>query len=132
MRYNETMTNFVDFRDPLVLTAYHEAGHAVMAHLCGQIVTTVEIVGDEEHTGSVSSLRFLEEPRWGVDEHMPSAAIEARILCLVADIAAENAKASIKYLVSVSNSFLFGPCSAAPVSVVLRYENHHRFGWQRR
>ena len=74
----------------MVLTAYHEAGHAVMAHLCGQIVTTVEIVGDEEHTGSVSCLRFLEEPRWGLDKHMPSAAIEARILCLVAGIAAEN------------------------------------------
>ncbi len=84
------MTNPVTFCEPLVLTAYHEAGHAVMAHLCGQIVTTVEIVGDEEHTGSVSSLRFLEEPRWGLDEQMPSAAIEARILCLVAGIAAEN------------------------------------------
>jgi len=90
MRYNGTMANPVAFRDPLVLTAYHEAGHAVMAHLCGQIVTTVEIVGDEEHTGSVSSLRFLEEPRWGADEQMPSAAIEARILCLIAGVAAEN------------------------------------------
>ncbi len=90
MRYTRIMTNAVVLRDPLVLTAYHEAGHTVMAHLCGQIVTTVEIVGDEEHTGSVSSLRFLDEPRWGVDEHMPSAAIEARILCLVAGIAAEN------------------------------------------
>lgn len=90
MRYNKSMMNAVAFRDPLVLTAYHEAGHAVMAHLCGQIVTTVEIVGDEEHMGSVSSLRFLEEPRWGVDEHMPSAAVEARILCLVAGIAAES------------------------------------------
>jgi len=76
--------------DPLALTAYHEAGHAVMAHLCGQIVTKVEIVGDEEHTGSVSCLRFLEEPRWGIDKYMPSAAIEARILCLIAGIAAEN------------------------------------------
>lgn len=76
--------------DPMVLTAYHEAGHAVMAHLCGQIVTRVEIVGDDEHTGSVSCIRFLEEPRWGMDENIPSAAIEARILCLVAGIAAEN------------------------------------------
>lgn len=89
MRYNRIMTNAVALCDPLVLTAYHEAGHAVMAHLCGQIVTTVEIVGDEEHTGSVSCLRFLEEPRWGLNKHMPSAAIEARILCLVAGIAAE-------------------------------------------
>jgi len=60
-----------------------------MAHLCGQIVTAVEIVGDEELTGSVSSLRFVEEPRWGVDKTLPSAAIEARILCLIAGIAAE-------------------------------------------
>ena len=90
MRYSGIMTNAVALCDPLILTAYHEAGHTVMAHLCGQIVTTVEIVGDEEHTGSVSCLRFLEEPRWGLNKHMPSAAIEARILCLVAGIAAES------------------------------------------
>ena len=90
MRYNQLMTNFVTFRDPLVLTAFHEAGHAVMAHLCGQIVTTVEIVGDDDHTGSVSSLRFTEEPRWGVDEKLPTAAIEARILCVIAGIASES------------------------------------------
>lgn len=76
--------------DPLVLTAYHEAGHAVMAHLCGQIVTTVEILGDAEHTGSVSCLRFLEEPPWTASGCLPTAAIEARILCLVAGIAAEK------------------------------------------
>ena len=31
------------------LTAFHEAGHAVMAELCGRQVTAVEIVGDREH-----------------------------------------------------------------------------------
>lgn len=84
------MKDATALHDPMVLTAYHEAGHAVMAHLCGQIVTKVEIIGDEEHTGSVSCLRYLEEPRWGVDKNIPSVAIEARILCLVAGIAAEN------------------------------------------
>ncbi len=71
-------------------TAYHEAGHAVMAHLCGQIVTQVEVCGDAEHSGSVSTLRFHEQPRWGDDESLPSASFEARILCLVAGLAAET------------------------------------------
>lgn len=60
-----------------------------MAHLCGQTVTRVEVLGDDEHLGSVSCLRFQEEPRWGTDRNLPSAAYEARILCLVAGIAAE-------------------------------------------
>ena len=30
------------------LSAYHEAGHAVMAELCGRQVTEVEIIGDRE------------------------------------------------------------------------------------
>ena len=73
-----------------ILTAYHEAGHAVMAELCGQIVTEIEIVGDEEHCGSVSCLRFFEEPRWARDRRVPSADIEGRILVLVAGLAAES------------------------------------------
>ena len=44
------------------LTAFHEAGHAVMAELCGRLLTEVEIVGDREHTGSVQSLAFLPNP----------------------------------------------------------------------
>lgn len=44
------------------LTAFHEAGHAVMAELCGRQVTEVEIVGDLEHTGSVRSLAFPSDP----------------------------------------------------------------------
>lgn len=84
------MRNAARLHDPLALTAYHEAGHAVMAHLCGQIVTTVEILGDAEHTGSVSCLRFVEEPPWKASGSLPTAAIESRILCLVAGIAAEK------------------------------------------
>ena len=44
------------------LTAFHEAGHAVMAELCGRLLTEVEIVGDREHTGSVQSLSFTPDP----------------------------------------------------------------------
>ncbi len=44
------------------LSAYHEAGHAVMAQLCGRQVTEAEIIGDREHTGSVQSLAFLPDP----------------------------------------------------------------------
>ncbi len=44
------------------LSAYHEAGHAVMAQLCGRQVTEVEIIGDREHTGSVQSLAYLPDP----------------------------------------------------------------------
>ncbi len=61
-----------------------------MAHLCGQIVTCVEVYGDAEHSGSVSCLRFREQPRWAHDSSLPSAFYEARILCLVAGLAAET------------------------------------------
>ena len=44
------------------LTAFHEAGHAIMAELCGRLLTEVEIVGDREHTGSVQSLAFPPDP----------------------------------------------------------------------
>jgi len=50
------------FSDADRLTAFHEAGHAVMAELCGRLLTEVEIVGDREHTGSVQSLAFLPNP----------------------------------------------------------------------
>ena len=73
-----------------ILTAYHEAGHAVMAELCGQIVTEVEIIGDEEYSGSVSSLRFRGENRWSSETSFHSPDIEARILVLLAGVAAES------------------------------------------
>jgi len=44
------------------LTAFHEAGHAVIAELCGRLLTEVEIVGDREHSGSVQSLSFTPDP----------------------------------------------------------------------
>jgi hypothetical protein len=49
------------------LTAFHEAGHAVMAELCGRHVTEVEIVGDHEHAGMVHSLAFPSRPPDGED-----------------------------------------------------------------
>ncbi len=64
-------------------TAYHEAGHAVMAHLCGQRVVSVEILGDEELSGSVSTLSL------GTDS-TSSPAMELRILCLLAGQVAES------------------------------------------
>ena len=52
-----------------------------MAELCGQHVTEVEIVGDEEHSGSVQSLRFSEEHPSEHDPGIPTAPIERRLLC---------------------------------------------------
>jgi ATP-dependent Zn protease len=74
----------------LKLTAFHEAGHAVMAHLCGQQITEVEIVGDDEHAGSVRSLRFTEERGGDHDPALPTAPIERRLLCTVAGMVAET------------------------------------------
>lgn len=70
------------------VTAWHEAGHAVMAHLCGQIVTGIEIEGDLEHSGSVSSLRLVHS-RDATDGDLRTVRLETRILCLVAGFAAE-------------------------------------------
>lgn len=76
--------------DPLRLTAYHEAGHAVMAQLCGQRITEVEIVGDEDHTGSVQSQRFADEHGSNHDPSIPTAPTERRLLCTAAGMVAEN------------------------------------------
>jgi len=76
--------------NPLRLTAYHEAGHAVMATLCGQRITEVEIVGDEDHTGSVQSLRFADEHGPNNEPGIPSAPTERRLLCVAAGMVAEN------------------------------------------
>ena len=75
--------------DPVLLTAYHEAGHAVMAQLCGQQITEVEIVGDEDHAGSVQSLRFSDERGSDHDPAIPTAPIERRLLCTAAGMVAE-------------------------------------------
>ncbi len=74
----------------LRLTAYHEAGHAVIAQLCGQQITEVEIVGDDDHLGTVRSLRFPEEPPPETDPHLPTAPIERRLLCTAAGMVAES------------------------------------------
>lgn len=79
----------VEIDNLLMLTAYHEAGHAVMAQLCGQQVTEVEIVGDDELSGSVRSLRFAEEHGSEHDPSIPTAPIERRLLCTAAGMVAE-------------------------------------------
>lgn len=61
-----------------------------MAELCGQHVTEVEIVGDEEHSGSVQSLRFSEEHPSEHDPGIPTAPIERRLLCTAAGMVAED------------------------------------------
>lgn len=76
--------------DPVRLTAYHEAGHAVMAQLCGQQITEVEIIGDEDHSGSVKSLRFPAEHGSDADPAMPTAPTERRLLCTAAGMVAES------------------------------------------
>ncbi len=52
----EDETNGTGQRDQL--TAFHEAGHAVVAHLLGLTVSQVEIVGDGEKLGSCHTQRF--------------------------------------------------------------------------
>lgn len=71
-------------------TAYHEAGHAVVAALCGERLTAIEIRGDDEHWGSVRALRFESAPRAEVDPRVPTAHLERRILCALAGMVAES------------------------------------------
>jgi ATP-dependent Zn protease len=72
------------------LTAFHEAGHAVMAELCGQHITKVEIEGDSEHSGSVQSLRFEPDPAEVLSAEEEAASVEARLKCVLAGTVAEN------------------------------------------
>jgi ATP-dependent Zn protease len=72
------------------LTAFHEAGHAVMAELCGQHITKVEIEGDSEHSGSVRSLRFEPDPSELLSAEEEAASIEARLKCVLGGTVAEN------------------------------------------
>jgi len=65
------------------LTAFHEAGHAVMAELCGRLLTEVEIVGDREHTGSVQSLAFPPDPEAEAED------IECHLKIILAGTVAE-------------------------------------------
>lgn len=72
------------------LTAYHEAGHALMAELCGQQITGVEIVGDAEHAGSTEALRFHADPDEGSNPRASSEDIECRLRCVLAGVVAES------------------------------------------
>jgi hypothetical protein len=72
------------------LTAFHEAGHAVMAELCGQHLTSVEIEGDSEHAGTVQSLRFPPDPAEDGSAEAAAASIEARLKCVLAGTVAEG------------------------------------------
>lgn len=72
------------------LTAFHEAGHALMAELCGQQITGVEIVGDAEHAGSTEALRFHADPDEGADPRASSEEIECRLRCVLAGVVAES------------------------------------------
>lgn len=60
-----------------------------MAQLCGQQITEVEIIGDDELAGSVQSLRFVEEHPSESDPAIPTAPIERRLLCIAAGMVAE-------------------------------------------
>jgi ATP-dependent Zn protease len=80
---SKKLENTVQSTDAERLTAYHEAGHAVMAELCGQLLTEVEIVGDSEHTGSVHSLAFPPNPSAEVDD------IERQLKIILAGTVAE-------------------------------------------
>ena len=72
------------------LTAFHEAGHAVMAQLCGRQVTEVEIIGDREHTGSVQSLAFPPDPADGPAPEAETEELERQVKCILAGVVAEK------------------------------------------
>jgi ATP-dependent Zn protease len=76
--------------DATRLTAFHEAGHAVMAELCGRQVTEVEIVGGPEHTGTVHSLAFPPDPGEGEASQAETEDIERRLKIILAGTVAET------------------------------------------
>ena len=77
------------FSDAERLTAFHEAGHAVMAQLCGRQVTEVEIVGDREHTGMVHSLVFPPDPADGAAPEAENDDVERQLKVILAGKVAE-------------------------------------------
>jgi hypothetical protein len=85
----KTMEYPNDWTEAERLTAYHEAGHALMAHLCGQQITEVEIVGDADHAGSVESLSFTVDPHDEDDAGSERDAVERRLKCVLAGTVAE-------------------------------------------
>ena len=85
----EDAPDAVQATDATRLTAFHEAGHAVMAELCGRQVTEVEIVGDPEHTGSVHSLAFPPDPGEGDTSDAELEDIERQLKIILAGTVAE-------------------------------------------
>jgi len=71
------------------LTAVHEAGHAVMAELCGRQVTEVEIVGDREHSGMVHSLALPPDPADGAALEGDREDVERQLKIILAGTVAE-------------------------------------------
>jgi hypothetical protein len=71
------------------LTAFHEAGHAVMAELCGRLLTAVEIVGDREHSGMVHSLAFPLDRTGGAPGEDEAEDVERQLKIILAGTVAE-------------------------------------------
>jgi ATP-dependent Zn protease len=71
------------------LTAFHEAGHAVMAELCGRQVTEVEIVGDREHSGMVHSLAFPPDPADSAAPGSETEEVKRHLKIVLAGVVAE-------------------------------------------
>jgi hypothetical protein len=82
-------SNTVPVTEAERLTAFHEAGHAVMAQLCGRQITEVEIVGDREHTGSVQSLAFPPDPADGARSEEEAEDVERQLKIILAGTVAE-------------------------------------------
>jgi hypothetical protein len=72
------------------LTAFHEAGHAVMAELCGRHVTEVEIVGDREHAGTVRSLALAPDPVVEAVPEIEAEEVERQLKIMLAGLVAET------------------------------------------
>lgn len=92
LRYHSLMPNESSNNPPAEperLTAFHEAGHAVMAQLRGRQVTEVEIVGDREHTGMVHSLAFPPDPEDGVPPEAENDDVERQLKVILAGTVAE-------------------------------------------
>ena len=74
---------------PELLTAYHEAGHAVAAELYGQKISRVEIVGDAERTGSTETLRFPADPDEDRSHEVTLEEVENRLRSVLAGTVTE-------------------------------------------
>lgn len=74
---------------PELLTAYHEAGHALASQLYGQVLTRVEILGDTEHSGTTETLRFPVDPDEGGTSRASIEATENQLRCVLAGTVAE-------------------------------------------